>query len=73
MCLLREWEVEVARISVVQKMSYADAVLREEEEDGSRVRDPKRIPVSRPRPIDIDRNNMSFSKVVFLPFIGCEL
>ena len=34
--------------------------------DGSRVRDPKKIPVSRLRSIESDRNSMSFTKVVFL-------
>ena len=47
---VRERQVGVARISVVQKMSYAEAV--------------KRILVSRIRPIDIDRNNMCFSNCV---------
>ena len=67
-CLLRERQVEVARIRVVQKVPYAEAVKRVVEEDGSRVRDPKRIHVSSPKPIESDRNNMCFSKVFFLAF-----
>ena len=39
-------------------MSYAEAVKRVVEEGGSRVRDPKKIPVSRPRPIKSDKNNV---------------
>ena len=35
-------KVEVARIRVVQKVLYAEAVRRLVEEDGSSVRDPKR-------------------------------
>jgi hypothetical protein len=38
--------VEVARIRVVQKVSYDEAV-KKVEEDLSRVMDPERIPVSR--------------------------
>ena len=33
-------------------------------------RDPERLPVSMPRPIESDRNNMCFSKVGFLAFIA---
>jgi hypothetical protein len=43
--LVLERQVEVARVRVVQRMSYAEAVNKVEE-DGSRVRDPERIPVS---------------------------
>ena len=57
-CLLRERQVEVARVTVVQKVSYDEAVKRVVEEDGSRVRDPERIPVIRPRSFYSDRNNM---------------
>ena len=67
---MRERQLEVKRIRVVQKMLYAEGVKRVVEKDGSRARDPKRIPVSRPRPIERDRNNMCFSKVGFLAFIA---
>ena len=40
------------------------------EEDGSRLRDPERIPVSRQRLIEGDGKNMCFSKV---GFYGCQL
>ena len=40
------------------------------EDDGSRMRDPKRIIVSRLRRIKRDRNNMCFSKVVVLAFMA---
>ena len=53
----------------MQKVLYIEAVKRVVEEDGSRVRNPKRIPVNRLRPIESDRNNMCFSKVVFLAFM----
>ena len=59
----------VARVGVVQKVSYAEAVNRVVEEDGSTVRDPKRFPINRRRPIESDRNNKCFSKVGFLAFI----
>jgi hypothetical protein len=42
---VREAGVVVTRIRIVQKVSYAEAV-KMVEEDGSRVRDPERIPVS---------------------------
>ena len=58
MCPVRERQVEVTRITVVQKVLYAEAVKRVVEEDGSRVRDPERIPVIRWRSIESDRNNM---------------
>ena len=51
-CQVRERQVEVARIRVVQKVSYDEAVKRVVEEDGFRARDPKRLPVNRPRPIE---------------------
>jgi hypothetical protein len=41
---VRERQVEVDRVRVVQKVSYAEAV-KKGEEDGSKVRDPERIPV----------------------------
>lgn len=59
-------EVEVTMVIVVQKVSYAEVV----EEDGYRVRDTERIPVSKQRPIERDGNNMCFSKVGFLAFIA---
>ena len=58
MCPVRERQVEVTRITVVQKVLYAEAVKRVVEEDGSRVKDPERIPVIRPMSIESDRNNM---------------
>jgi hypothetical protein len=42
---VQERQVEVARVRVVQKVSYAETV-KKVEEGGSRVRDPERIPVS---------------------------
>ncbi|KAK6322226.1 hypothetical protein J4Q44_G00070180 [Coregonus suidteri] len=69
-CPVRERQVEVARVRVAQKVSYAEAVKRVVEEDGYRVRDPERIPVSRQRLIEIDGKNMCFSKVGFLAFIA---
>ena len=45
-CLVRETQVEVTRVRVVQKVSYAEAV-KKVEEDRARVRNPERIPVSR--------------------------
>ena len=52
-CLLRERWVEVVR--VVQRLSYAVAV-KKVEEDGSRLKDPERIPVSsRFVPVQRDR------------------
>ena len=71
-CLVKERQVEVARIRVVQKMSYAEPVKRVVEDDGSRVRDPKRSPVSRLRPIESDRNKMCL-RLLFWAFHGCHL
>lgn len=55
-------ERQVARVTVVQKMSYAETVKRVVAEDGYRVRDSERIPVtipvSRQRPIERDGNNV---------------
>ena len=62
----------MARVRVVQKVSYAEAV-KKVEEDGSRVRDPERIPVSsRSVPAQRDRttSDICFSKVGFLAFIA---
>jgi hypothetical protein len=56
-CPVRETQVEVARIRVVQNVLYAEAVKRVVEGDRYRVRDPERIHVSRQRPIESDRNN----------------
>jgi hypothetical protein len=67
---VRERQVEVARIRVVQKVLYAEAVKRVVEGDAYRVTDPKRILVSRQRPIESERNNMFFSMVGFLAFIA---
>jgi hypothetical protein len=53
---VRERQVEVSRVRVEQKLSYAEAV-KTVEEDGSRGRDPERsgvsgrsVPVQRDRP-----------------------
>jgi hypothetical protein len=42
---VKERQVEVDGVRVVQNVSYAEAV-KKVEEDGSRVRDPERIPAS---------------------------
>lgn len=60
-CLVQERLVEVARVKVEQKVSYAEKVKRVED-DGSRVS-------SSPRPIQSDRN-VCFTKVGFLAFIA---
>ena len=44
-CQMQQRQVEVARARVVQKVSYAEAV-KKVEEDRSRVRDSERIPVN---------------------------
>jgi hypothetical protein len=59
-CLVRESQVEVSRVRVEKKVSYAEKVKRVED-DGSRVS-------SSPRPIQSDRN-VCF-KVGFLAFIA---
>lgn len=61
--LVQERQVEVARVRLEQKVLYAEAVKRVED-DGSRVS-------SRPRPIQSDMN-LCFSKVGFLAFIHCH-
>ena len=43
-CPVREREVEVARVRVLQKVWYAEVVKKVE--DDSRVRDPEKIPLS---------------------------
>ena len=53
-CPVREKQVDVARVRVVQKVSYAEAVKRVVEEDGYGVRDHDRI--RRQRPIEWERN-----------------
>ena len=71
-CPVRERQVEVSRVSVEQKLSYAEAV-KKVEEDGSRGRDPKRSGVSsRFVPVQKDRptSNICFSKIGFLAFIA---
>jgi hypothetical protein len=42
---VRERQIEVSRVRLVQKLSFAEAV-KEVEEDGSRGRDPERSGVS---------------------------
>jgi hypothetical protein len=57
---VRERQVEVARVRVVQKMLYSDAV-KKVEEGGSRVRDSERIRVnsrSAPEPMDRPMSDM---------------
>jgi hypothetical protein len=69
---LRKRQVEVTRIREVQRVSYAEAV-KKVEEDGSRRRDPERIPVScRFVPAQKDRpmSDICFSKIGFLTFIA---
>ena len=44
-CPVQERRVEVTRIRVVQRVSYADAV-KDVEEDGSSVRDTETIPAN---------------------------
>jgi hypothetical protein len=46
---MRERQVEVARVRVVEKVLYAEAVKSVVEEDGCKVKDTERIPVSRQR------------------------
>jgi hypothetical protein len=68
----QERQVEVARVRFVQKVLYAEAVNKVEE-DGSRVRDPKMIPVSnRFSPAQRDRpmSDLCFSEIAFLAFIA---
>ena len=68
-CPVRKRQVEVAR--VVQKLSYAEAV-KKVEEDGLRGRDPERSGVSS-RFILVQRDRLTgdicFSKIGFLAFI----
>jgi hypothetical protein len=58
MLLVRERQVEVARVRVVWKVSYAEAV-KKVEEDGLRL-----------RLRDTERCDICFSKVAFLAFIA---
>ena len=62
---MRERHVEVARVRAVQKVLYAEAMKRVVEEDGYRVRDSEKIPVSRQRPIKRYGNKMCFVRWVF--------
>ena len=71
-CPERERQVEVSRIRVVQKLSYAE-VSKKVEEDGSRGRDPEKsgvssvsVPVQRDRPT----SDICFSKIGSLSFIA---
>ena len=57
-CPVRERQIEVARVRVIQKVLYAEAVKRVVEEDGYRVSDPERIPVSRQRSRESDGRKM---------------
>ena len=71
-CLVQERQVEVSRVRVVQKLSYAEAV-KIVEEDGSRGRDPKRSGVnSRSVPVQSDKptSDICFSKIEFFAFIA---
>ena len=65
----------MTRVRVKQKVSYA-VVVRKVEEDGSRVRDPERIPV-RSRSVTAQRDrpmsDICISKVGFLAFREMEL
>lgn len=63
--------VEVSRVRVVQKLSYAEAV-KKVEEDGSRGRDHQRSGVSSrsvPAQRDKPTSDICFSKIGFLAFI----
>ena len=65
-------QVEVSRVRVVQKLSYAEAV-KKVEEDGSRMRDPERSGVSiRSVPVQRDKptSDICFNKIRFLAFIA---
>ena len=67
-CLVRERQVEVSRVRVEQKLSYAEAV-KKVEEDGSSGRDPERSDVSsRSVPVQRDKptSDICFSKIAFL-------
>ena len=65
----RARQVEFSRVRVVQKVSYAEAA-KKVEEDGSRVGDPERSGVSsRSVPIQRDKS-ICFSKIGFLAFIA---
>jgi hypothetical protein len=60
-CPVRERQVEVDSVRVVQKMSYTEAV-KKVEEDGLRVRYPKRLPVSsRPLPVRMKCNSVKLA------------
>ena len=71
-CPVRERQVEVTRVRVALRVSYAEAV-KKVEEDGSRVRDPERICVSS-RSVPTQRNrpttDICLSKIGFLAFIA---
>lgn len=54
-CVVRERQVKVTRVRVVEKVLCAEAVKKVEEE-GSRVKDPKRLMVrSRILPVQSDK------------------
>ena len=66
---LQERQVEVSRVRVVQKMSYA---LKKGEEDGSSGRDPERSGVSsRSVPVwrDQPTSDICFSNIGYFTFI----
>jgi hypothetical protein len=69
--VLYERQVEVSRVRVVQKLSYAEAV-KKVEEDGPRGRDPERSGESS-RSVTVHRDPptryICFSKISFLVFI----
>ena len=51
---MRERQVEVSKVRVMQKLSYAEA-MKKVEEDGSRGRNPERGVSSRSVPVQRDR------------------
>jgi hypothetical protein len=67
--------IEVSRFRIAQKLLYAEAV-KKVEEDGSRGRDPERSDVSsRAVPAQRDRptSDICFRKVGFLAFIAMAI
>ena len=67
-CPVRERQVKVSRVRVVEKLSYAEAVKKVEEDGlrGRSVESSRDIPVQRDRP----KSEISFRKIGFLAFIA---
>jgi predicted transcriptional regulator len=71
-CPVQDRQVEVSRVTVVQKLSYAEA-MKKVEEDGSMGRDPEKSGVSsRSVPVQRDRptSEMCFIKMGVFAFIA---